>query len=116
MIGSTSKQGNGGVGSFFDDEFLANPYPRLAQLREQGPVVPFQKLFGRQLWLVTQYDEAVSVLKDQRFSVNWQQMFSGPVAWIAGRLNGMGRFGVAAGRILIGRPSRRRDNEGRNRT
>ncbi len=109
MIGSTNRQSTGEAGSFFDEEFLSNPYPKLARLREQGPVVPFQKLFGRQLWLVTRYDEAVAVLKDQRFSVNWEQVFAGPVGWIAKRVSGMnGRFDLGSSMIGMDEPDHSR--------
>ncbi len=108
MIGSTSKQNTGEAESFFDAGFLANPYPRLARLREEGPVVPLNKLFGRQLWLVTRYDEAVAVLKDQRFSVNWRRMFSGPTGWIAGRMAGVDRFDLNQSMIGMDEPDHSR--------
>src|SRR5512138_2178077 len=108
MIGSTTKQSHGEAASFFDAEFLANPYPRLAQLREEGPVVPMDKLFGRQLWLVTRYDEAVAVLKDQRFSVNWRKLFSGPMGWIAGRVAGVDHFDLNQSMIAMDEPDHSR--------
>jgi cytochrome P450 len=108
MIGSMNRQSTGEADTFFDADFLANPYPKLAHLREEGPVVPLNKLFGRQLWLVTRYDEAVSVLKDQRFSVNWRQLFSSPVGWIAGRMAGMGQFDLSQSMIGVDEPDHSR--------
>jgi cytochrome P450 len=109
MISSMKRQGAASAGNFFDEEFLANPYPRLAYLRELGAVVPFQKLFGRQLWLVSQYDEAVSVLKDTRFSVNWRKLFSSPLAWVAQRMSSSsGRFDLSQSMIGVDEPDHSR--------
>jgi cytochrome P450 PksS len=47
-------------------EFKANPYPFYARLRRETPVYP-SRLFGQRMWLVTRYDDAVSVLRDERF-------------------------------------------------
>lgn len=57
-------------GSFFGPDFFSNPYPYLAQLRKIGPIFPVPGSSGRQVWMVTQFNEAVQVLKDQRFSVD----------------------------------------------
>ncbi len=108
MIGSTNKPNAGAADTFFDADFLADPYPKLARLRDQGGVVPFQKLFGRQLWLVTRYDEAVAVLKDQRFSVDWERMFRGPVGWIAKRVSGVGSFDLNNSMIGMDEPDHSR--------
>lgn len=43
-------------------EFLANPYPIYAKLRETGPVFPLMP----GVWLVTSYEEADRVLRDPR--------------------------------------------------
>lgn len=45
----------------------ANPYPFYALLRDEAPVHKVPLPFGPEGWLVTRYDDAVSVLKDQRF-------------------------------------------------
>ena len=56
--------------SFFGPDFFSNPYPYLAQMRKIGPIFPVPGSSGRQVWMVTQFNEAVQVLKDQRFSVD----------------------------------------------
>src|SRR5947209_7858440 len=50
--------------------FKANPFPFYAQLRAEAPVLPVQvKLPTRQrAWLITRYDDVLSVLKDERFA------------------------------------------------
>lgn len=108
MVDSTTRQSTATAGAFFDADFLADPYPKLALLREQGGVVPFRKLYGRQLWLVTRHDDAVAVLKDQRFSVDWEQMFSGPVGWVAKRVRGVSRFNLSDSMIGMDEPDHSR--------
>ena len=49
-------------------EFKANPYPFYAQLREEAPVWRTEVLNGRTAWLVTRYEDAMGVLKDDRFA------------------------------------------------
>jgi cytochrome P450 len=44
----------------------ANPYPFYARLRAESPVCG-TRLLGQRAWLVTRYDDVVSVLKDERF-------------------------------------------------
>ena len=61
---------NPAQGSFFGSDFFSNPYPYLAQMRKIGPIFPVSGSSGRQVWMVTQFNEAVQVLKDQRFSVD----------------------------------------------
>ncbi len=59
--------------SIFNPESAANPYPLYAQLRARGPIVPVPvpyALASTTAWLVTQYREAVDVLKDPRFTVD----------------------------------------------
>ena len=50
--------------------FKANPYPLYARLRAETPVCR-TKLFGQPTWLVTRYDDVVSVLKDERLLKEW---------------------------------------------
>jgi cytochrome P450 len=52
---------------FLSPEFRANPYPTFARLREQGPVVRVTMPGGHSIWVVTQYEAVVAVLKDNRF-------------------------------------------------
>ena len=47
--------------------FKANPYPFYAQLRDQAPVHRIILGDKRPAWLVTRYDDVVTVLKDDRF-------------------------------------------------
>ena len=47
--------------------FKANPYPFYAQLRDQAPVHRITLGDKRTAWLVTRYEDVVTVLKDDRF-------------------------------------------------
>jgi cytochrome P450 len=51
-------------------QFKANPYPFYARLRAEAPVCPTTLLLKR-TWLVTRYDDALVVLKDERFVKDW---------------------------------------------
>jgi cytochrome P450 len=51
-------------------DFKANPYPFYARLRATTPVCP-TKLLGQRTWLITRYDDAFMVLKDERFVKDW---------------------------------------------
>lgn len=86
--------------NFFDPEVIANPYPFFLQLRDEAAVVPMHKLFGRQVWFITRYEDATAVLKDQRFSVDWRQLLTSPFARIAMWLSGVPRFDLS--RSMIG--------------
>jgi len=48
----------------------ADPYPLYARLRDEAPVCEVPMPDGQSAWLVTRYDDVVSVLKDERFSKN----------------------------------------------
>jgi cytochrome P450 len=48
--------------------FKANPFPYYAQLRAQAPVFPVTLPSKQRAWLVTRYDDVLSVLKDERFA------------------------------------------------
>ncbi|MBZ5489510.1 MAG: cytochrome P450 [Acidobacteriia bacterium] len=48
--------------------FKADPYPFYAQLRAEHPVFPVRLPDGQTAWLITRYDDALSALKDRRFS------------------------------------------------
>ncbi|MFL5629090.1 MAG: cytochrome P450 [Ktedonobacteraceae bacterium] len=47
--------------------FKANPYPAFAQLRSHDPVHQILMPGGRTAWLITRYEDADDILKDQRF-------------------------------------------------
>lgn len=51
-------------------EFKANPYPSYARLRATSPVCP-TKLLGQPTWLISRYDDAFMVFKDERFVKDW---------------------------------------------
>ena len=48
--------------------FKANPFPFYAQLRAEAPVFPVTLPTKQRAWLVTRYDDVLSVLKDARFA------------------------------------------------
>jgi len=48
--------------------FKANPFPFYAQLRAQAPVFAVKLPTKERAWLVTRYDDVLSVLKDERFA------------------------------------------------
>lgn len=53
-----------------DPQFKANPYPTYARLRAEAPVYR-APLRGKQMaWLVTRYDDVLSLLRDQRLVKN----------------------------------------------
>ncbi|HEX7734859.1 MAG TPA: cytochrome P450 [Ktedonobacteraceae bacterium] len=45
----------------------ANPFPAYAQVRTGDPVYPMKTDGGRTTWLITRYEDALAILKDQRF-------------------------------------------------
>lgn len=48
--------------------FKANPFPFYAQLRAEAPVFAVKLPTKERAWLVTRYDDVLSVLKDERFA------------------------------------------------
>lgn len=48
--------------------FKANPFPFYAQLRAEAPVFAVMLPTKERAWLVTRYDDVLSVLKDERFA------------------------------------------------
>ncbi len=68
---------------FTTQEFKRNPFPIYDRLRATEPLHRFETQDGNYAWLVTRYDDAVTVLKDPRFvkdvrrvcpSEVWQQL------------------------------------------
>lgn len=49
-------------------QFKANPYPYYARMRAESPVFKISIPFFGQGWLVTRYEDVVTVAKDDRFS------------------------------------------------
>lgn len=56
----------------FDPAFEANPYPVYAQLRSDAPIHRVALPDGRDMWLVTRYEDVSVVLKDRRFVKDWR--------------------------------------------
>ena len=54
-------------------QFKANPYPFYARLRAEAPVLRTRAVFGLTAWLVTRYDDVLTVLKDNRLANNWSR-------------------------------------------
>ncbi|MEP6988213.1 MAG: cytochrome P450, partial [Chloroflexota bacterium] len=53
----------------FTPEALRNPHPILAQMREQAPVYKLNRReMGHFPWLLTRYDDCISLTKDERFT------------------------------------------------
>lgn len=50
--------------------FKANPYPAFARLRHEAPVSILSSEHGQRIWLITRYQEAEMVLRDERFRKN----------------------------------------------
>jgi cytochrome P450 PksS len=59
------------VADLANPKFKANPYPYYARLRAEAPVYR-TRLFGQPTWLVSRYDDVVSMLKDERLLKEWQ--------------------------------------------
>ncbi len=65
--------------------FKANPYPFYARLRAEAPVYRTRLAFWLPAWLVTRYDDVLTVLKDERFAndfsskIRWMPRFSQPL-------------------------------------
>ncbi|QOS79338.1 cytochrome P450 [Paenibacillus sp. JNUCC31] len=53
---------------FFTKEFTHNPYPVYEKFRESDPVFRVMFPHGELGWMITRYENAVEVLKDNRFS------------------------------------------------
>lgn len=51
-----------------DAAFKANPFPFYAQLRAEAPIFAVKLPTKQRAWLVTRYDDVLSVLKDERFA------------------------------------------------
>jgi cytochrome P450 len=60
-----------------DPMFKANPYPMFAHLRMNAPVLRLPSRYGMgNMWLITRYKDAVSILKDERFIKNGRSLLS----------------------------------------
>src|SRR6266704_1297634 len=55
-----------------DATFKANPFPFYAQLRAASPVLLVKLPTKQHAWLITRYDDVLTVLKDERFAKDRQ--------------------------------------------
>ncbi|MDK8189963.1 cytochrome P450 [Paenibacillus sp. UMB7766-LJ446] len=62
MVNDTSQP------KFFTQEFTQNPYPVYEKLRQNDPIHRVLFPHGDFGWIITRYEDAVEVLKDNRFS------------------------------------------------
>ena len=63
-------------------QFKANPYPFYARLRAEAPVYRTRAL-DRPLWLVTRYDDVLTVLKDEHFANDWSPRMPWALLYLA---------------------------------
>ncbi len=49
-------------------QFRADPYSRYARWRAESPVLRTTLVDGQHVWIVTRYDDVLTVLKDERFA------------------------------------------------
>ena len=65
---ASTPQASPQAGGALSSAFFNNPYPFLAYMRAAGPIHKIPNAFGREVWLITRFEEGVRVLKDPRFS------------------------------------------------
>ena len=53
--------------------FQADPYPLYARLRSEAPVLRVRLAGWLPMWLVTRYDDVVTVLRDERFAKDYSR-------------------------------------------
>lgn len=58
-------------------EFTQNPYPTFGRLRENDPIYRTLMPSGQYAWIITRYEDAVAVLKDQRFIKDYTKLTDG---------------------------------------
>ncbi len=56
----------------FDPTFKNDPYPTYAEMRSTAPAYRVELPDGRGVWMITRYDDALTVLKDRRFVKNFR--------------------------------------------
>lgn len=93
--------------SLFSREFIDDPYPAYAWLREHAPVHKTRLPNGVEAYLVTRYDDVRAVLADPRLSKNAAASFPG---WKPGRtgIPGEHRSGIAAHLLNLDPPDHTR--------
>ena len=76
--------------------FRADPYPTYARLRVEAPVCRVKLPDRQTAWIVTRYDDAVTVLKDPRFGNNREKIMTpeqaAKVPWMPGVLKPLTRM------------------------
>src|SRR5215203_3048298 len=60
----------------FDPAFKTNPYPTYAELRANAPIHRITLEDGRGVWLVTRYEYALAIFKDERFVKDWRKVLT----------------------------------------
>ena len=56
-------------------QFRADPYSRYARWRAESPVFRTTLVDGQHAWIVTRYDDVLTVLKDERFAKDKTKAF-----------------------------------------
>src|SRR5262249_34046051 len=57
-----------------DPDVRSNPYPLFARLRSEAPVCRLHVGRWLEIWVLTRYDDVVSVLKDERFTRDFRKV------------------------------------------
>lgn len=78
----------------FTEQFIQNPYPSYQNLRETDPVHAVLFPDGQRGWMVTRYEDAEKVLKDQRFIKDMSKIYG----------DSMGEMSVFAQNMLFSDP------------
>ncbi|MCQ4085412.1 cytochrome P450 [Saccharibacillus sp. JS10] len=61
--------------SLFSKSFTQDPYPVYAQMREEEPIAKLMFPDGQFGWMITKYEDAAEVLKDNRFIKDMTKVF-----------------------------------------
>ncbi|QDH23191.1 cytochrome P450 family protein [Saccharibacillus brassicae] len=61
--------------ALFTPEFTQNPYPVYARMREEEPIAKQMFPGGQFGWMITRYEDAVEVLKDNRFIKDMKKIY-----------------------------------------
>ncbi|HEU5382741.1 MAG TPA: cytochrome P450 [Ktedonobacteraceae bacterium] len=54
----------------------ANPYPAFSLVRSSDPIHRLEMEDGQSTWLITRYEDALAILKDQRFIKNFRRLMT----------------------------------------
>ncbi|EFH79987.1 cytochrome P450 family protein [Ktedonobacter racemifer] len=60
----------------FSSAAKANPYPSYTLVRSSDPVYPLNMEDGHTSWLITRYEDALAILKDQRFIKDFRRLLT----------------------------------------